>query len=294
MLKKRLSLLRLRSFLATVTLLAWSGVSLASPRGARDDRSLPSFRVTSLHQWVVDRMVTWSPPGISYVKEARESEEEGRRRYEDIANDIMSVTYDPAERSIFQGDNGRAMTTALLTSIAFYESAYRKDVDTGVGPKARGDSGRSWCLMQIKLGAPEQDTGRTKTRVFVGPNGGLRFVSNPREPGYAQSWGGEDLVQDRTKCFRVAVRLARMSFGACSRLEVQDRLSMYASGRCEVGQDASRRRVMRAQRWLWGSRPPLSDRQAMDLLSTHSGPAGDQGAELLPSELKDIVRSWFT
>lgn len=292
MLKNRLFILR--AFLFVVAgLLTWSGSSIARTRSFREERSLPSFRVTSLHQWVVDRMVIWAPPGISYVKEAKESEEEGRRRYEDIANDIMSVTYDPAERSIFQGDNGRAMTTALLTSIAFYESAYRKDVDTGVGPKARGDSGRSWCLMQIKLGSPEKDTGRTKMRVFVGPGGGLRFVSNPREPGYAQSWGGEDLVQDRTKCFRVAVRLARMSFGACSKLEVQDRLSMYASGQCEAGEDASRRRVTRAQRWLWGSRPPLSDSQALDLLSAPPGPSSDEGASLLPGGPKDIVRNRF-
>jgi len=293
MLKNRLFSLWL--LLAALTaFLALPGVSGASPGVPRDSRSLPSFRVTSLHQWVVDRMVSWAPPGISYVKEAKESEADGRRRYEDIANDIMMVTYDPAERSIFQGDNGRAMTTALLTSIAFYESAYRKDVDTGIGPKAQGDSGHSWCLMQVKLGALEKDTGRTKLRVFVGPNGGLRFTSNPKDPGYSASWGGEDLVQDRTKCIRVALRLARMSFGACSKLEVQDRLSMYASGQCEEGQDASRRRVIRAQQWLWGSRPPLSDSQALDLLLSRPASLDDEGATLAPDGVTDIVRNWFT
>ncbi len=293
MLKNRLSSSRLL-LAALAAFLMWSGVCHAGASTSREDRSLPSFRVTSLHQWVVDRMVSWAPPGISYVKEAKESEADGRRRYEDIANDIMAVTYDPAERSIFQGDNGRAMTTALLTSIAFYESAYRKDVDTGIGPKARGDSGRSWCLMQVKLGAPEKDTGRTRLRVFVGPNGGLRFVSSPKEAGYAASWGGEDLVQDRTKCIRVALRLARMSFGACSKLDVRDRLSMYASGQCEEGQDASRRRVTRAQRWLWGSRPPLSDSQALDLLSSRPASLDGEGASLVPGDSGSIVRNWFT
>lgn len=293
MLKNRL--FRWQRLMAVMAcMLTLSGVSFASSDDVRS-HSLPSFRITSLHQWVVDRMITWAPPGLAYIKEAKESEEEGRRRYEDIANDIMTVTYDPAERPIFQGDNGRAMTTALLTSIAFYESAYRKDVDSGVGPKARGDSGKSWCLMQVKLGTPEKDTGRTKLRVVVGSNGGLRFVSSEREPGYADAWGGEDLVQDRTKCFRVAVRLARMSFGACSKLEVQDRLSMYASGKCESGQDASRRRVTRAQQWLWKSRPPISDAQALDLLwSDPPAALKEEGASLLPDVPKDIVQTWLT
>jgi hypothetical protein len=292
MLKKRLMSILCASVAALAVFLA-----LVVPAGASQpsmDRSLPSFRVTSLHQWVVDRMMLWAPPGISYVKEARETEDEGRRRYEDIANSVISVTYDPAERSIFQGDNGRAMTAALLTSIAFYESAYRKDVDTGVGPRARGDSGKSWCLMQIKLGRPEAD-GRTKMRVVVGSGGGLRFVSSPREPGYESSWGGEDLVQDRTKCFRVAVRLARMSFGSCAKLDVRDRLSMYASGQCEAGQEASRRRVSRAQSWLWGSRPPLTDSQAMGLLNApFPGPPEEDGARLFIDTPYGIASSWFT
>jgi len=274
MLKNGLSLwIRLRACVAFI--LALSGVCGAAP----DERSLPSYRVTSLHQWLVDRMATWAPPGASYVKEARESEEDGRRRYEDIANSIISVAYDPAERPIFQGPNGRAMTTALLASVAYYESAYRKDVDTGVGPRARGDSGKSWCLMQIKMGLPG-DGGRTRQRVVLGEAGGLRFVG-PGEAGYESGLGGEDFVRDRSQCFRVALRLARMSFGACSGLDVQDRLSMYASGRCESGQEASRRRVSQAQRWLWKSRPPLSDEEAMRLLWSPPPDSSDEGGALL-------------
>ncbi len=285
MLKIRFFLLRLAlaGFILTLTCLC---------AGSPAEESLPSFRVTSLHQWIVDRMVAWSPPGSSYVKEARESEEDGRKRYESIADTVISVAYDPAERPIFQGVNGRAMTAALLTSIAFYESAFRKDVDTGVGPKARGDSGRSWCMMQIKMGNPEKD-GRTKTRVIVGPDG-LRFVG-PKESGYSSGWGGEDFVQDRSKCFRVAIRLARLSFGACSKLNVQDRLSMYASGKCEAGQEASRRRVFQAQRWLWKSRPPLTDEQALDLLWSDPirSPVGE-GAMLFQDRSQSIVLPQFS
>ncbi len=286
MLKTRLSFLRLALAGVVLTLTCLCAGSVPA------EERLPSYRVTSLHQWIVDRMVAWSPPGSSYVKEAKETEEDGRRRYESIADTIISVVYDPAERPIFQGSNGRAMTAALLTSIAFYESAFRKDVDTGVGPKARGDSGRSWCMMQIKMGVPEKD-GRTKTRVVVGPNG-LRFVG-PNEAGYSSSWGGEDFVQDRSKCFRVAIRLARMSFGACAKLDVQDRLSMYASGRCEAGQEASRRRVSQAQRWLWRSRPPLTDARAVELLwsDVPSLPDGE-GAMLFQDRSEDIVLPQFS
>ncbi len=292
MLKNRLRFWQ-RSLAAVLLVLATSGTCFASSVVDLRDRSLPSFKVTSLHQWMVDRMALWAPPGSSssYVKEAKESEEEGMRRYEDIANDILTVTYDPAESPIFHGNNGRAMTAALVASIAFYESAYRKDVDIGVGPRARGDSGRSWCLMQIKLGLPGTD-GRTKLRVVVGPGGGLRFVSSDRESGYASSWGGEDLVQDRTKCFRVAVRLAHMSFGACSRLEVQDRLSMYASGQCEPGQEASRRRVSRAQKWLWGSRPPIDDAKALDLLWSDPSPGRPEDGAFLPPDIPEALRAF--
>jgi hypothetical protein len=32
------------------------------------------------------------------------------------------------------------------------ESGFRRDVHSGVGPNARGDNGRSWCLGQLLLG----------------------------------------------------------------------------------------------------------------------------------------------
>lgn len=273
---------RLAAFVSFVVALFSASGLASSPDGA-----LPSSRITSLHQWIVDRMTTWSPPGIAYVKDARESEEEGKRRYEDIANAIISIAYDPMEKPVFQGRSGRAMTAALLTSVAFEESAFRKDVDSGIGPLARGDSGRSWCMVQVMMGLPAKN-GRTLLRVVM-TQGGLRFVNDPSADPIG--WGGEDLVQDRTKCFRVGVRLARMSFSACSRLPVADRLSMYASGRCESGGEASRRRVGNAQRWLWKSRPPLLDEEAMRLLHEDVGtPVGKEHAV----NDRSIVWPWLT
>ncbi len=284
MLKTRLVLI----LIALVTLALFAGPAMAS--GSAPE-SLPSFRVTSIHQWIVDRMTTWSPPGITYVKDAKETPEEGKGRYEDIADSIIAVTYDRSESPIFQGARGRAMTAALLTSIAFHESAFRKDVDTGTGPLARGDSGRSWCMAQVQLGLPDPKSGNTRLRVVMGREG-LRFIMNSSDPDYGTAWGGRDLVQDRMKCFRVALRLARMSFASCKSLPVQDRLSMYTSGSCGAGVEASRNRVGFAMRWLWKSAPPLVDSQVLDLLySTPSESPKEKGASLFFGPSVGIVPS---
>jgi hypothetical protein len=227
------------------------------------ESTLPSFRVTSLHQWMVDRILMWSPAGITYYKDAKETYEEGKTRYESIADDILSVSYDPSEKPIFSGQHGRAMTAALLASIAMHESRFRKDVDEGVGPAARGDSGESWCIAQIRMGKPEAD-GKTSRRVIIGEDG-LRFVNDKSK---TIGWGGEDLMSDRKNCIRAAIRIARMSFYTCSKLPVEERLSLYASGdgACVRGRDASKARVSSAQQWLAKRRPPLKDKEVLELL----------------------------
>lgn len=226
----------------------------------RPSTDLPPFRVTSLHQWIVDWMVSVSPPGQTYVKDAEESAEDALRRYEDIADDVISVAYDERERPVFSGKYGRAMTAALMVAVAFNESSFRKDVDFGLGPKARGDSGKSWCLMQVWMGRPRRD-GTTDTRVkFDGQ--GLRFTTG------SDGWGGEDLVRDRRACFQTGIRVVRMSFNACRRLPVDERLAQYASGdgTCTAGRDSSKVRVQTAQKWLAKRRPPLTDAEAAEVL----------------------------
>jgi hypothetical protein len=227
------------------------------------ESTLPSFRVTSLHQWMVDRMLMWSPAGVTYYKDAKETYEEGKTRYESIADDILSVSYDPSEKPIFSGQYGRAMTAALLASIAMHESYFRKDVDEGIGPAARGDSGESWCIAQIRLGKPGVD-GKTSRRVLIGEEG-LRFITDKSK---TMGWGGEDLISDRENCIRAAIRIARMSFYTCSKLPIGERLSLYASGdgTCVKGRDASKARVLSAQQWLANRRPPLKDKEVLELL----------------------------
>jgi hypothetical protein len=178
--------------------------------------------------------------------------------------------------------------------MAFNESAFRRDVDLNIGPKARGDSGQSWCMMQIKLGRPARETERTDLRiVFDGT--AYRLVKDKHG---LTGWGGEDLVQDRQKCFRAGLRIARMSFNICRKLPVEDRLANYASGdgTCTLGRDSSEVRVKGAQSWLARRRPPLADEEVMTLLRAGPPallpePPGSRVSALLPGVPWTIVLS---
>jgi hypothetical protein len=218
--------------------------------------------VTSLHQWVVNRMISWLPPGRSLVKDAKETPEAGKQRYEEIANTLISVVYDPKEPSIFSGKYGRARTLALILSVAYFESGFRRDVDLGVGPLARGDNGQSWCMMQVMLGKPGLN-GNTRTRIALYGNS-YKMTSNPNE-----GWGGNELVTDREKCFRIGLNLIRKSFAACPKTPIEDRLSVYGAGKCLVNWAPSRYRVRKAYDWLTNDKPPLTDKEVMDIL--HGG-----------------------
>lgn len=143
-------------------------------------------------------------------------------RYASIAADLAGVTLDPSEKPAFGGEDGRAKTALLLASIASFESGYRADVDDG---RTRGDNGSSWCLMQVRV------IGKTRD-------------------GYS----GQDLVRDRTKCFRVALRVVRESFEWCKDKAIEDRLGGYTVGQCTENEPLARNRFGRA-RTYWRGHP---------------------------------------
>ncbi|HED37378.1 MAG TPA: hypothetical protein ENI76_03920, partial [Ignavibacteria bacterium] len=153
------------------------------------------------------------PPGRSYVKDAKETSEDGKIRYGEISNAMISVAYDPSEHPLFIGKYGRAKTLALLASIAWFESGYRRDVDLGLGKLSRGDSGKSWCMMQIMLGRPDPVTGMTRKRVLL-TNNSFKLISR-KNPHWDSAYGGTDLINNRIKCFRAGLHLIRNSFHAC-------------------------------------------------------------------------------
>ncbi len=178
----------------------------------------------ALMTYILSAMMAWAPvAGHDYYA----SREDTTERYEAIAHDLAEVALDPEEPPLFGGPQGRAQTALLMTSIAFFESGgFRRDVDLGFGPRSKGDSGKSWCLMQINVG-----DGKT-----------------------AERWTGRDLVEDRRKCFRAGLGRIRQSFALCHALPLVDRLSGYTKGRCEAADDASRRRLTRAMDF-WEEHP---------------------------------------
>ena len=184
----------------------------------------------TLIAWMVAVMLAAAPHYTSHTPEAVETPAEMQERYTEIARDIATVVYDPEETPLFQGARGRERSAATVLSIAFFESSFRKAVDKNIGKEARGDHGRSWCLMQLNIG-----NGKT-----------------------VDGWTGPELIEDRTKCIRSAYRYIKMSFGSCRGMPFEDRLSAYASGKCFTPSTVSRRRLSVGSMWFSKS-PSVND-----------------------------------
>lgn len=213
----------------------------------------------SIIAWMVALIVSVAPVGARpATPEGKETQAETYERYNEIAQDLVTVVYDEKELPLFKGPQGRAKTALLLLAIAKYESSFRKDVDYGLGDKGRGDGGQSWCLGQIKLGHPTKE-GSTPQRIGVNERG---FWTWDKEAGFS----GQDLVNDRQKCFRAMLWMVRTSFAVCGKLykdQPQYFLNLYASGKCVPktlkGYEASERRMNLYKKWVDGrkTRPPL-------------------------------------
>jgi len=211
---------------------------------------------TPIDTWAVGQIQKWSPPGVTYYPDAKESEEEAKERYNGIVRDLLSVVYDPAEKPLFGGTHARARTASLMLSIAQTESGFRRDVDFGIGKDSKGDSGESHCLMQVRL-SKMADNGKTSTRIHLD---GPLYTFSKDGTGY----GGEDLLSDRKLCFRAALHIARQSVRSCYRLPAEERLGIYTSGDCERGRRSSRVRMLQA-RAIFDGRHLMSDEKVMEV-----------------------------
>lgn len=159
--------------------------------------------------------------------DASESPAERQSRIESIAADFAEVIYDPEEVPIFMGPKGREQSAVIGATFAVEEGMnLSRGVDTG---KILGDSGKSFCIMQINVGK-----GKTK-----------------------EGWTGPDLIADRKKCIRTGMRMLRRSFWTCKANPIKERFAVYASGNCVVGRDISLRRWDRAMRQLHLTPPPV-------------------------------------
>jgi hypothetical protein len=233
-----------------------------------------------IKNWVINRMLIWAKPGKSFYPMAGETFEEGKLRYESIATSILSTVV--KEKPIFPGKTGRIRTAALMLSIAMFESGFRRDVDLNLGTNGRGDGGKSWCMMQVQLGnevyvgedgkiikglTPPKDEApwgshiSTPMHVILKDDGGLEFTNNQ-----SRGFSGQDLIRSREICFTVGLRVIRSSFASCRELPLMERLSLYASGNCENGKDASRNRVGAAMAWVNSNPPPVNDERLIELI----------------------------
>ena len=82
-----------------------------------------------LTTYLLTAMLAWVP---AKAHQARETADATQARYASIASDVAIVASDPAEPPLFQGSDGRVRTALLLLSVAYWESAFRPDVDGGL------------------------------------------------------------------------------------------------------------------------------------------------------------------
>lgn len=209
--------------------------------------------------FVVGIMTTVVPPEkFAYLPrigpEAEETEAEMRARYEDFAKDLVAVNFDPAEKPLFSGPFARTRTMEYELAILWHESGFSKDVDRGPCVKKAGrcDGGLSFCSAQIRLGK-----GTT-----------------------AEGWTGQDLFDDRKKCFRAALHLMRRSAVACRNEPEDERLAGYAAGDCKspMGKLRSRELFAMYKQIRARFREPGPDRLYFDeLLSASTRPGAPPG-----------------
>ena len=199
--------------------------------------------------WLLAFMLTKAPVDRPhYIPEAKETQDETRARYEQIANDIADVL--KTEKPLFKGADGKIRTSSVILSVMFHESGFRRDVDLGLGKLARGDHGNSVCMMQLNIG-------KGKTMKWNTVQDRAAYPNDP--PAEVQDgWTASEVLADRKKCIRAGLRLLRLSFKACPSLPQKDALRVYGSGSCEGAAKESASRMGLAMRW-YAAHPPGFD-----------------------------------
>lgn len=222
--------------------------------------------------WILAFMVSVAPPGrTTFYTEAQETQEEAQARYQSIAEDVVDVVYDPSTKVLFRGSNGRARTVSVILSVMLHESGFMRNVDYGVGKYARGDQGKSWCLMQLNVGS-----GRTikwNTKHDRPP----RWGDDPAD--IFEGHTGEELVKDRKICIREGLKILRLSFSSCRGLPLDQRLRVYGSGSCEKGSKGSAVRMGTAIRWFQNSSVQRREFKDSDIMKLVEARLSEQAAK---------------
>lgn len=248
----------MRSFMAMVTLMVMviltgpacakppetpvAAPVLASTHSVVATPSSPNEELDRALAWAYSFIVDVAPPGRKiYYPEGQETVAEAEARYRSIARDVISVIYDPNTKPLFTGPYGRARTVAVVLSVMFHESSFMRHVDYGLGKYARGDHGKSWCLMQVKI---EDERTMRWNSVEDRP-----VAWNDPKDQIFEGHTGEEMVEDRQVCIREGIKILQISFGGTKGMPIDDRLRIYASGSRDKGALASKNRMRKAMQW---------------------------------------------
>lgn len=231
--------------------------------------------------WIVTFIALQAPPGRpTFIPEAKETKEDAAVRHEEIAKDIAAVLAE--EEPLFKGPHGRIKTASVVLAIMTYESGFMRNVDLGLGKLAKGDSGRSACMMQINVGAGRTfDWNIKKSRPALPAD-----PPEDIEKGYTQ----KELIADRKKCIRAGYRIIKVSFRGTSTLPATEWLRIYASGKSDAGSAESKLRMGLALKYFSAHKPDFTDE---DWMSPEKAPEKEpQPSALLGEPSVEFIPPW--
>lgn len=230
------------SLLAGIIGLAQPGLSPYSvvPQPACGDNPLKASCDTA--GWA-DKPV-WSPLYSAFVR--KETRDEALKRYLDIVKSIEKVAEDATKPTKVDDVEQPAMwpwaaedMARALATIAFHESGFRRDVQTGIGKSALGDCGY-WNAKGQKVGAEEA---RATSAQYMCRSVCLVQINTGGLTGTRYGLTGKDLVGlDRAsieKCFSAGARAFANARGRCAQTKTDDwfkkTIASYGTGKaCET------------------------------------------------------------
>lgn len=229
-------IITLLALIVAALLLPGTGLATEKATSNNSGVSAPPVKEKELAEdWIVGFMVKHAPPGRkTYYVDAQETKDEALERYHSIARDIIEVVYNPETTPLFGGAYGRARTVTVILGIMLFESGFGRHVDFGVGKFARGDNGKSYCLMQMNVG---------QGRAWSNAGGWNIKKDRPWRYGdkaedLVQGASGPEMVADRRKCITEGLRLLKISFHSCRGVPLKEKLLVYASGKCSRSKEA--------------------------------------------------------
>lgn len=186
----------------------------------------------------------WSPLYGAFVRQ--ESRDEALVRFHDIARSIEKVAQEATKPSKVDDVEQPAMwpwsaedLARALATIAYHESGYRRDVQTGIGKSALGDCGY-WGAKGQKVGAEEA---RATGAQYLCRSVCLVQINTGGLAGTRYGMTGKDLVGlDRAaieKCFTAGARAFSNARGRCAQERSADwftkAIASYGTGKaCEA------------------------------------------------------------